>query len=111
MTYYDLYVYEAEDPERASDGDNKDENSTQHGVHISLMGDLFKCIKARRMLESEEYGGKDVDWGSSRAELRKPDVIGFFNEFYKNEKEREEAISKVEGFPNDRIYRVEAVET
>ena len=111
MTYYDLRLSEADDPHYSYNNGHYDGNIPRNSVNFSLMGNLFECIKARRMLESDEYGGKVLDWGSSGAKLRKPDVIGFLNWFFTDEERKREALSKIEDFPDDRLYILFAVET
>lgn len=81
MSFYDLYVGDASDPKFHWEGGDYSGNIP--AILVDLGGGIgpFGCARARNLLESEKYGGRVLDWGSSGARLTKQRIMEFLVDF------------------------------
>jgi hypothetical protein len=81
MSFYNLYIGNANDPKFKWDGGDYAYNIPEIILDLGGIG-LAGCAEARNLLESPKYGGKVLDWGSSGARLTKARIIEFLCDFH-----------------------------
>ncbi len=109
MSFYNLYVGDASDPNFHWEGGDYSGNIPKIIIDLGGTG-LTGCIEARTMLESPKYGGRVLDWGSSGARLTKPRIIEFLNEFHGHLLAEKAALARVQTLEDDREYILFACE-
>jgi hypothetical protein len=109
MAFYNIYIGNADDPKFHWDGGNHSGNIPSILLNLGSPG-LHGCAEARQLLESQKYGGKVLDWGSSGARLLKEQILQFANEFFHEDWQREQAVEKIKTLDPARIYILFACE-
>ena len=109
MAFYNIYVGNADDPKFHWDGGNYNGNIPSILLDLGSPG-LMGCAKARQLLESQKYGGKVLDWGSSGARVLKEQILDFANEFFPEGWERERAVERINTLDPARTYVLFACE-
>ncbi len=82
MSFYNLYVGDASDPKFNWEGGDFSYNIPKILLDLGGIG-LTGCVEARILLESDKYGGKVLDWGSSGARLTKARIIEFLHDIHR----------------------------
>jgi hypothetical protein len=109
MAFCNIYIGNADDPRFHWDGGDHSGNIPNILFDLGCSG-LIGCAEARRLLESQKYGSKVLDLGSSGARLLKEQILEFANEFFHEDWQRERAVRKIQTLDPARIYILFACE-
>jgi len=110
MSYYDLYVGDADDPGLRWEGGNYNGNIPRVILAVGSIN-ILACVAARSLLEGPKYGGRELDWGASGARLTRDRIIEFLEEFPMNSGWRQLAIERAKTLDENRLYVLFACET